>query len=82
MNVINATVLRNNLADSIKEVRSKKDYLLVANRGKISSALVNLDLFEDLLELADRKYLDSIKQAREQYKKGEYFTMDEVFGDY
>lgn len=81
MNVVSATVLRNNLSDSIKEIQKKKDYLLIANRGKISSALVNLDLFEDLLELADSKYLESIKEARIQYKNGEVFTLDEVFGE-
>lgn len=81
MNIISATVLRNNLADSLKEIEEKKDYLLVARRGKISSALVNLDLFEDLLDLADKKYINSIKKAREQYKKGEVFSHDEVFGE-
>ena len=51
MNVINSTVLRSNLSDSLKEIETKKGFLLVAKRGKITSALVNLDLFEDLLEI-------------------------------
>ena len=81
MNVINSTVLRNNLADSLGEVEKKKKYLLVAKRGKITSALVNLDLFEDLLELADSKYLKSIKEARQEYKKGDIFTHHDAFGE-
>lgn len=81
MNIINATVLRNNLADSIKEVQKRKDYLLIAKRGKISSALVSLDLLEDLLELSDTKYLESIKKSREEYEKGDVFSHDEVFGE-
>ena len=81
MNVINSTVLRNNLADSLGEVEKKKKYLLVAKRGKITSALVNLDLFEDLLELADSKYLKSIKEARQEYRKGDIFTHDDAFGE-
>jgi len=81
MNVINSTVLRNNLSDSLKEIETKKRFLLVAKRGKITSALVNLDLFEDLLEIADSKYLKSIKKAREEYKKGNIFTHTDVFGD-
>ncbi len=80
MNVVNATVLRNNLSDSLKQV-AQKDYLLVARKGKITSALVNIDLFEDLLALADKNYLNSIKKAREQYKKGNFLTHDQVFGD-
>ena len=59
MNVINSTVLRNNLSDSLKEIETKKRFLLVAKRGKVTSALVNLDLFEDLLEIADSKYLQN-----------------------
>ena len=77
MNIVNATVLRNNLADTIKEV-GKKNYLLIANRGKIISALVDVELFEDLLAL---KYLKSIKKAREEYEKGEIFSHAEVFGE-
>lgn len=80
MNVVNATVFRNNFSDSLKQV-AKKDYLLVARKGKITSALVNIDLFEDLLALADKSYIDSIKKAREQYKKGNFLTHGQVFGD-
>jgi len=81
MNVINTTVLRNSLADAIKEVAKKKDYLLVAKRGKITSALVDIELFEDLLALSSKKYLASIKKAREEYEKGDIFTHQEVFGE-
>ncbi|OGI69784.1 hypothetical protein A2824_00800 [Candidatus Nomurabacteria bacterium RIFCSPHIGHO2_01_FULL_42_16] len=80
MNIVNATILRNNLSDVINEVK-KKDYILIAKRGKITSALVSVELFEDLLALKDKKYLKSIKKAREEYEKGEIFTHAEVFGE-
>lgn len=80
MNVITTTTLRNNFADSLKEVDKKKDFLLVSKKGKIASALVNIDLFEELLALTDTDYLKSIKKAREEYKKGNFFSHDEVFG--
>lgn len=80
MNIVNATVLRNNLSDAINETE-KKDYLLVARKGKVISALVNIDLFEDLLALSNKKYLASIKKAREEYKKGEIFTHKQAFGE-
>lgn len=80
MNIINATVLRNNFSDALNEVDKKKEYLLVARKGKVTSALVNIDLFEDLLALTNMKYLESIKKAREEFDKGEFFTFDEVFG--
>ena len=80
MNIVNTTVLRNNLADAISEVTDRKDFLLVAKKGKITSAIVNIDLFEDLLAIANRDYLKSIKKARKEYEKGDIFTHDQVFG--
>ena len=80
MTIVNVTVLRNNLADSLKEVSKKKDYLLVAKKGKITSALVNIDLFEDLLALANKDYVGSIKRARKEYEKGDVFSHQQVFG--
>ncbi len=80
MNVINATVLRNNLADAMEEV-SKKDYLLVAKKGKITSAIVNIELFEDLLALANKDYVKSIQKAREEYESGDVFSHEQAFGE-
>ncbi len=80
MNIITTTILRNNLSAALKVVSNKKEYLLVAKKGKIKGALVNIDLFEDLLALVNKKYVASIKKAREEYKKGGFFTHDQVFG--
>jgi len=80
MNVISTTILRNNLTDALKEIANKKDYLLVAKKGRITSALVNIELFEDLLALVNKKYVASIKKAREEYKEGNFFTHEQVFG--
>jgi len=81
MNIINATVLRNNLSDSLNEVIKKKGYLLIARKKKIVSALVDIELFEDLVALSNNKYLKSINKSREEYKKGDVFIHDEVFGE-
>ena len=81
MNIVNATVLRNNLSDALNAVSGDKNYLLIAKKGKISSALVNIDLFEDLLALSNKDYLKSIKKAREDYKKGDVFSHEQIFGE-
>lgn len=81
MNIVNATVLRNNFSDALNEVSGSKDFLLVAKKGKITSALVNIDLFEDLLALSNKDYLESIKKARADYKKGNVFSHEQVFGE-
>lgn len=78
--IVTTTILRNNLADVLKEVAKKRDYLLVSKKRSLVSAIVNLDFFEDLLALASPKYLKSIKEARKQYKQGKVYTFDEVFG--
>ena len=79
--IISTTTLRNNLATVLTEVGKRRNYLLVSKKTKLISAIVNLDFFEDLLALASPKYLKSIKEARGQYKRGEVFTFDEVFGE-
>ncbi len=81
MNIVNATVLRNNLSDTLAEVNKKKDFFLVAKKGKITSAIVDIDFFEDLLALSNKNYVKSIKKAREEYRKSDIFTHEQVFGE-
>lgn len=74
------STLRQNLADVLDAVEKKENMLIITDRGKDVSALVNLDLLEDLLALSSPNYLKSIKKAREDIKKGRVKSMDEVFG--
>ncbi|PKN00041.1 MAG: hypothetical protein CVU78_03135 [Elusimicrobia bacterium HGW-Elusimicrobia-2] len=80
INTIDFTTLRNHLSDVLKEVSGKKDFILVTRRQKPESALVNLDFFEDLLAMASKDYLKSIKEARGDYKNGRVYTHGDVFG--
>jgi len=80
MNVVSATVLKNNLTNTLDEITRKREYLLVAKKGRVTSALVNIEFFEDLLALADKKYRATIQKARKEYEQGEIFTHDQVFG--
>lgn len=80
MNIVNSTTLRNNLADTLDLVENKKDFILISNRGKVRLAIVNIDMLEDLLALANPKYLKDIKEARENIKKGEVYPFEEIFG--
>lgn len=80
--IIQTTTLRNNLSDILEAIgRKKPGWLIVTGRKKTRAALVNLDLFEDLLACSSPKYLKGIKDAREQIKKGKYFAHEEVFGE-
>lgn len=77
---VTVSTLRQNLADALKAVEKGKDYMIITKRGKMVSALVNPDLFEDLLALSSPNYLKSIKRAREDIKKGRVEPIDKVFG--
>lgn len=79
--VVDSSTLRSHWADVIEEISKKRDYVLVTKRDKPVTALVNLDLFEDLLALTSLDYRKSIQEARQDYKKGRVFTRKDVFGD-
>jgi PHD/YefM family antitoxin component YafN of YafNO toxin-antitoxin module len=75
---ITASNLRSNLAAALDSV-SPRDLLIVTRRGKQEKAIVDLDKLEDLMAASDPKYLESIKTARQQYKNGEVFSLEEAF---
>ncbi len=51
LKIVESTTIRNNFKDVLNEIISNKDYMLITRNKKPISALVNLDLFEDLLAL-------------------------------
>ena len=81
MNTVATTTLRNNLAVTMDALSKDMEYMLVSSRGKIISALVNIDLFEDFMASRNQKYKDDIKKSREEAKKGHVYTMEEAFGE-
>lgn len=76
--VIDVSVLRANLGDAIDEVK-KGSILEVRRRGKSEVALVDLASLEDWLAVQDPEYVKSIKEAREQIKRGETVPFEKVF---
>ena len=78
---VGSAILRQNLAIVLDEIEKKKEKaLIVTKKGREVASLVNLDFFEDLLAFSSPKYLASIKKARSEYKKGKYYTHEQVFG--
>ncbi len=71
---------RENLKEILDSLEKGEKYL-VTKKGRPIGGLVNLSLFEDLLALSSPNYIKSIKEAREQYKKGEFYTLEEVIKD-
>lgn len=58
-----------------------KDLTVKELQSIISDTVRNTfeDLLEDRMALKSKKYTDSIKQAREDYKKGRVKTFKELF---
>jgi len=80
--LLSSTNLRTNLFDVLDAIDAKDEkYLLVTKNGRPVSALVNLDYFEDLLALKSVEYKNSVKEARKNYKKGETYDFEDVFGE-
>lgn len=70
--------MRNNLSESLDSVHNDKNIVLVKRHGKVESALVDIDMLEDLLSLQNPEYLKSIASARASKV---WHTPEEVFGD-
>lgn len=79
--VVQSATLRNNLYNVLDSLKERKEFMLVSRKGKLVSAIVDIDFFEDLLALASPSHIKSVKEAREDYKKGRVFTHTEVFGE-
>lgn len=74
---ISTTDLRDNMSDALDAV-SGDSFLVVTRRGKPEKAIVDLDMFEDLLAASKPEYLKTIQKAR---ASKELFSHDDVFGD-
>jgi PHD/YefM family antitoxin component YafN of YafNO toxin-antitoxin module len=75
---IDASIMRKNLSEALDTVRDTKSILLVRRRGNVESALIDIDMLEDLLAVQDPEYIKSIAEAR---ASKEWYTPEEVFGD-
>lgn len=76
---ISSTKLRNNLSDALDSL-TNEDVLVVSRRGKANKAIVDLDMLEDLLAANNPEYLKEIELSRAEAKRGEVFTIEDVFG--
>ncbi len=77
---ISTSKLRENIAEALDAVQGS-DILVVTRRGKPEKAIIDLDELEDLLAASNPAYLESIREARAEVKRGEMFSMQDVFGD-
>lgn len=73
---IDASDMRKNFSEALDVVRDNKNIILVKRRGKVESALINVDSLEDMLALQNPEYVKIIADARADKRT---YTQDEVF---
>ena len=76
---VSTSDLRNNLADVLEAVNDDT-IVIVTRRGKTERAIIDIDKLEDLLAASDPQYLKKIAQARAEARRGQLFSMEDVFG--
>ncbi len=64
------TEARRHLGEVIKKVRINKDYFVLEKDGIPVAGLMDIDEFEDYLELHDPKLKTQIQKSYAEYQKG------------
>lgn len=80
-----ATEARNQFFDLLDKVSSDPSFQpVICHRGKPVAVLANIEEWESLLETvsiaANPQLVKSLKTAKQDIKKGDVLTYDEVFG--
>jgi len=76
------------IVNNQKNNKKLKDLSIEISFEQIVSAVMHLDkkergaFIEDLLAATSPEYLESIKEARQDYKDGKVYNHKEAFGEY
>lgn len=70
--------VRHNLGALVKEVRLRKEYVVLEKNGIPVAALMDIDEFEDYLELQDPKVQEAIRKVQEEYLAGKTSPAEEL----
>ena len=73
---ISVTKARINLEEVIKRVHINKDSFVLEKGGIPVAAILDIDEFEDWLEMKDPKIKEQIRRGYEEYKKGKTVPLD------
>jgi PHD/YefM family antitoxin component YafN of YafNO toxin-antitoxin module len=64
------TKARNNLGALIQQVHLNKEYLILEKDGIPITGIMDIDAFEDYLELQDPKVRAHIRKSQQEYRAG------------
>lgn len=81
--IISTKHFQTKFASVVKEAEKNGDYYNVVRNSESIGVFLPTRMWESLLEdmeaLSSPNYLKKIAQAREETKKGEFYSIDEVF---
>ena len=72
------TKARINLGEVIKRVHLNKENFVLEKGGIPVAAILDIDEFEDWLEMKDPKIKEQIRRGYKEYKKGKTIPLDKV----
>ena len=72
------TQARINLGALVKRVRLKKEYVILEKDGIPIAGVMDIDEFEDYLELRDPEVREHIRKSNEQYLAGKSRPLEEL----
>lgn len=79
---ISITEARKRIFDIAEEIQKPGVYYTFTEKGRPKAVLMSADEFDSLMEtleiLGDPDIMKSIKRAEDEYKRGEYVTLDQL----
>lgn len=72
------TKVRHNLGALVKGVRLRNEYVVLEKDGIPVAALMDIDEFEDYLELQDPKIQAHIRKSRQEHRAGMSFPAEDL----
>lgn len=81
-NTISITEARKMIFEIADDVQKPGNYYTFTENGKPKAVMLSAEEFDSLLEtmeiLGDPQAMANIKKAEDEYRKGEYATLDEI----
>ncbi len=71
------TEARRHLGEVVKKIRTNKDYFVLEKDGIPIAGLMDIDEFEDYLELQDPKLKKQIRESYTEFQKGKARRVEE-----
>lgn len=72
---------RAKIFDIAEEVQKPNNYFVLTEKGRAKVVIISAEEFDSMIEtldiLSDPHALQDIKQAEEEYRRGEYITLGE-----